>query len=155
MPNTPALIGAGITGAAALGGVSSEQRAAAERILGAVGEVVWFEDESMLDPVTAVSGSGPAYVFFFIEAMQQAALEMGLNEEQARRLAVQTFLGAARLAAASPEPASVLRERVTSKGGTTAAALASLDADQVKAGIVRALHAANARARELGDELDR
>ena len=155
MPNTPALIGAGITGAAALGGVSSEQRAAAERILGAVGEVVWFEDESMLDPVTAVSGSGPAYVFFFIEAMQQAALEMGLNEEQARRLAVQTFLGAARLAAASPEPASVLRERVTSKGGTTAAALASFDADKVKAGIVRALHAANARARELGDELDR
>lgn len=154
MPNTPALIGAGITGAAALGGVSSEQRAAAERILGAVGEVVWFEDESMLDPVTAVSGSGPAYVFFFIEAMQQAALEMGLNEDLARRLAVQTFLGAARLAAASPEPASVLRERVTSKGGTTAAALASLDADQVKAGIVRALHAANARARELGDELD-
>jgi pyrroline-5-carboxylate reductase len=109
----------------------------------------------MLDPVTAVSGSGPAYVFFFIEAMQQAALEMGLDEAQARSLAVQTFLGAARLAATSPEPASVLRERVTSKGGTTAAALASLDADKVKASIVRALHAANARARELGDELDR
>lgn len=155
MPNTPALIGAGITGAAALGGVSPGQRAATERILGAVGEVVWFEDESMLDPVTAVSGSGPAYVFFFIEAMQQAALEMGLTEAQARSLAVQTFLGAARLAAASPEPASVLRERVTSKGGTTAAALASLDADKVKASIVCALHAANARARELGDELDR
>ena len=155
MPNTPALIGAGITGAAALGGVAPAQRAAAEEILHTVGEVVWFEDESMLDPVVAISGSGPAYVFFFIEAMQQAALDMGLNEEQARSLAVQTFLGAARLAAASPEPASVLRERVTSKGGTTAAALASFEADGVRNAIVRALHAALARSRELGDELDR
>ncbi|MDH5209803.1 MAG: pyrroline-5-carboxylate reductase [Burkholderiaceae bacterium] len=155
MPNTPALIGAGITGAAALPGVSAGQRAAAELILRAVGEVVWFDDESMLDPVTAVSGSGPAYVFFFIEAMQQAAREMGLTEAQSRSLSVQTFLGAARLAAASDEPAAVLRERVTSKGGTTAAALQCFEADRVKAAIVRALHAANARARELGDELDR
>jgi pyrroline-5-carboxylate reductase len=155
MPNTPALIGAGITGAAALRGVTAAQRAAAERILRAVGEVVWFEDESMLDPVVAISGSGPAYVFFFIEAMQQAALDMGLNAEQARALAVQTFLGSARLAADSPEPASVLRERVTSKGGTTAAALASFEADGVKDAIVRALHAALARSKELGDELDR
>jgi len=155
MPNTPALIGAGITGAAALGGVSSDQRAAAERILRAVGEVVWFDDESMLDPVTAISGSGPAYVFFFIEAMQQAAREMGLTESQGRQLAVQTFLGAAQLAAGSAEPASVLRERVTSKGGTTAAALAILESDQVQRAIVKALHAANARAHELGAELDR
>jgi pyrroline-5-carboxylate reductase len=155
MPNTPALIGAGVTGAAALHGVTPEQRKAADEILHAVGQVVWFEDESMLDPVVAVSGSGPAYVFFFIEAMQQAAQEMGLNAEQARSLAVQTFLGAAQLAAASPEPASVLRERVTSKGGTTAAALASFEADGVKDAIVRALHAALARSKELGDELDR
>jgi pyrroline-5-carboxylate reductase len=155
MPNTPALIGAGITGAAALRGVTPAQRSAAEQILRAVGEVVWFEDESKLDPVVAISGSGPAYVFYFIEAMQEAALDMGLNAEQARSLAVQTFLGAARLAAASPEPASVLRERVTSKGGTTAAALASFEADKVKDAIVRALHAALARSRELGDELDR
>lgn len=155
MPNTPALIGAGITGAAALPGVSAAQRAAAELVLRAVGEVVWFDDESMLDPVTAVSGSGPAYVFFFIEAMQQAAREMGLTEAQSRSLSVQTFLGAARLAAASDEPAAVLRERVTSKGGTTAAALQCFEADGVQAAIVRALHAANARARELGDELDR
>ena len=155
MPNTPALIGAGITGAAALPGVSAGQRAAAELVLRAVGEVVWFDDESMLDPVTAVSGSGPAYVFFFIEAMQQAAREMGLTEAQSRSLSVQTFLGAARLAAASDEPAAVLRERVTSKGGTTAAALQCFEADRVKAAIVRALHAANARAKELGDELDR
>jgi pyrroline-5-carboxylate reductase len=154
MPNTPALIGAGITGAAALAGVSREQRAATEQVLGAAGDVVWFEDESMLDPVTAISGSGPAYVFYFIEAMQQAAAEMGLTGAQGRQLAVQTFLGAARLAAASDEPAAVLRERVTSKGGTTAAALASFDADGVGAAIVRGLHAANARAHELGDELD-
>ena len=155
MPNTPALVGAGITGAAALGGVSTEQRSFAGQILAAVGQVVWFDDESLLDPVTAISGSGPAYVFFFIEAMQQAALDMGLSEAQARSLAVQTFAGAAQLAAASPEPASALRERVTSKGGTTAAALASLEADQVKRAIVKALHAANARAKEIGDELDR
>jgi pyrroline-5-carboxylate reductase len=155
MPNTPALIGAGITGAAALGGVTPEQRAAAEQILRAVGDVIWFDDESKLDPVTALSGSGPAYVFFFIEAMQQAAAQMGLSEAQGRSLAVQTFLGAAQLAAASPEPAAVLRQRVTSKGGTTAAALASFETDNVKEAIVRALHAANARARELGDELDR
>jgi pyrroline-5-carboxylate reductase len=155
MPNTPALIGAGITGAAALAGVTPGQRDLAEQILGAVGQVVWFDNESLLDPVTAISGSGPAYVFFFIEAMQQAALDMGLDDAQARTLAVQTFVGAARLAATSPEPVSVLRERVTSKGGTTAAALASLEADEVRSAIVRALKAANARAKELGDELDR
>jgi pyrroline-5-carboxylate reductase len=155
MPNTPALIGAGVTGAAALAGVQPVQRSNAEEILRAVGEVVWFDDESMLDPVTAISGSGPAYVFFFIEALEQAAAEMGLDPSRARSLAVQTFVGAARLAAASPEPASVLRERVTSKGGTTAAALASLEADGVRSAIVKALHAANARSKELGDELDR
>ena len=155
MPNTPALIGAGITGAAALPGVSAEQRAAAEQILRAVGEVVWFGDEAMLDPVTAISGSGPAYVFYFIEAMQQAAREMGLDDEQARALSVQTFLGAAQLAAASNEPVEVLRQRVTSKGGTTAAALAVFETDHVKSAITKALHAANARAQELGDELDR
>jgi pyrroline-5-carboxylate reductase len=148
------LIGAGITGAAALAGGSAAQREAVGQILGAVGEVVWLDDEAQLDPVTAVSGSGPAYVFFFIEAIEQAAREMGLDEAQARRLAVRTFVGAAGLAAQADEPPSVLRERVTSKGGTTAAALASLGADDVKAAIVRALHAANARARELGDELD-
>jgi pyrroline-5-carboxylate reductase len=155
MPNTPALIGAGVTGAVALAGVSAAQREAAGQILAAAGEVIWFDDESMLDPVTALSGSGPAYVFYFIEAMQQAAAEMGLTPTQARRLAVDTFLGAARLAASAQEPVSVLRERVTSKGGTTAAALESMKTDGVQAAIVRAIHAANARARELGDELDR
>ncbi|MBK4738243.1 pyrroline-5-carboxylate reductase [Noviherbaspirillum pedocola] len=152
MPNTPALVGRGITGMAALPGVSSEQRNAADAILKAVGDTVWLDDETLIDPVTAVSGSGPAYVFYFIEAMQQAASEMGLSAEQGRRLAIATFTGAAELAAQSDEPVSVLRERVTSKGGTTYAALTSMDASGVKEAIVKAMHAAAARGRELGEE---
>jgi pyrroline-5-carboxylate reductase len=155
MPNTPALIGAGISGVVAMPTVTEEQRAAATRILKAVGDVVWLDDEAMLDPVTAISGSGPAYVFYFIEALQQAASELGLEEAQARSLAIQTFVGAARLAAQTREPIEVLRERVTSKGGTTAAALASLESDDVKEAIVRAAKAASLRARALGDEFDR
>ena len=109
MPNTPALIGQGITGMAALAGVSASQREAADAIMRAVGATVWLEDESLIDPVTAVSGSGPAYVFYFIEAMQQAAQEMGLSAEQGTQLAIATFTGAAQLAAQSAEPVSVLR----------------------------------------------
>lgn len=153
MPNTPALIGMGITGLAALSAVDTQQRRLAEAVLSAAGEVVWCGNEGQLDAVTAVSGSGPAYVFYFIEAMQQAAQELGCSEAQSRQLAIATFTGSAQLAAQSPEPASVLRERVTSKGGTTAAALASFDRDAVKAAIVRGIHAAHQRARELGDEL--
>lgn len=152
MPNTPALIGKGITGLAALEGVSAEQRAAAEAIMRAVGATVWLDDESLLDPVTAVSGSGPAYVFYFIEAMQQAAREMGLSERQGTELAIATFTGAAQLAAQSDEPVSLLRERVTSKGGTTYAALTSMEQSGVKDAIVRAMKAACARGREMGDE---
>ncbi|SMP67895.1 pyrroline-5-carboxylate reductase [Noviherbaspirillum suwonense] len=152
MPNTPALIGQGITGMAALPGVSASQREAADAIMRAVGATVWLEDESLIDPVTAVSGSGPAYVFYFIEAMQQAALEMGLTVEQGTQLAIATFTGAAQLAAQSPDPVSVLRERVTSKGGTTHAALTSMEASGVKDAIVRALRAAAERGRELGEE---
>lgn len=152
MPNTPALIGQGITGMAALPGVSAGQREAADAIMRAVGATVWLEDESLIDPVTAVSGSGPAYVFYFIEAMQQAALEMGLTVEQGTQLAIATFTGAAQLAAQSPDPVSVLRERVTSKGGTTHAALTSMEASGVKDAIVRALRAAAERGRELGEE---
>jgi pyrroline-5-carboxylate reductase len=152
MPNTPALVGRGITGMAALPGVSGEQRDAADAILKAVGDTVWLDDESLIDPVTAVSGSGPAYVFYFIEAMQQAATEMGLTPEQGRRLAIATFTGAAELAAQSDEPVSTLRERVTSKGGTTFAALTSMEQSGVKAAIVKAMHAAAARGRELGEE---
>jgi pyrroline-5-carboxylate reductase len=155
MPNTPALIRSGITGVAATAAVGDAQRAAATRILESVGQVVWLDDETMLDPVTAISGSGPAYVFYFIEALQQAALELGCSEEQARALASQTFVGASRLAAHSDEPASVLRERVTSKGGTTAAAVASLERSGVRQAIVDAVKAADARARELGLDFDR
>jgi pyrroline-5-carboxylate reductase len=149
MPNTPALIGAGITGASARPGVPQADRALAQRILEVAGQVVWFQDESMLDAVTAVSGSGPAYVFFFIEALQTAARQMGMDEAQARTFSIATFLGAARLAAESTDPVRVLRERVTSKGGTTAAALAKLQADEVDRRFIEAVFAAQARSREL------
>jgi pyrroline-5-carboxylate reductase len=154
MPNTPALIRAGITAAIARPGVTVEQHAAADLILRSVGDVLWLDDESMLDPVTAISGSGPAYVFYFIEALQEAALELGFSPEQAQRLAVQTFVGAAQLASQSPEAIATLRERVTSKGGTTAAALARFDAGSVRQAIVAGARAASARATEMGDELD-
>ncbi|KND58465.1 Pyrroline-5-carboxylate reductase [Candidatus Burkholderia verschuerenii] len=152
MPNTPALIGMGVTGLAALPGVNDASKKLASQVLEAVGEAVWFDDESMLDAVTGISGSGPAYVFYFIEAIQEAACQLGMDEAQGRALAVATFTGAAQLAAQSGEPASVLRERVTSKGGTTAAALASFDAQGVKDAIVRGALAAQARAKEMGDE---
>ena len=154
MPNTPALIGEGITGLYPLSAdVSPQDRRHAETILGAVGMTVWIQHESQMDAVTAISGSGPAYVFYFIEALQEAARELGLPVEVAQRLALHTFTGAARLAATSPDPVSVLRERVTSKGGTTEAALASMARDQVKQAIIRAIHAANERGRELGEQL--
>jgi pyrroline-5-carboxylate reductase len=152
MPNTPALIGAGITGLYAGAAVDAAQRGLAESILGAVGATLWVAEESMLDPVTAISGSGPAYVFYFIEALQQAAEEMGFPAADAKKLAVETFAGAARLAAQSQENLALLRKRVTSKGGTTEHALASMEADRVKQLIVRALHAANQRAHELGKQ---
>jgi len=155
MPNTPALIGQGITGMVAIAGVSEEHRAAADNIMKAVGQTVWLDHEDLIDPVTAVSGSGPAYVFFFIEAMQQAAVELGLSAEQGKQLALATFTGAAQLAAQSPDDVSLLRERVTSKGGTTYAALQSMEAAGVKQAIVAAVKAAAARGRELGDELGR
>ena len=153
MPNTPALIGMGITGMVASSGVHAEQKEQADAILGAVGKTVWLADEAQIDPVTAVSGSGPAYVFYFIEAMQEAARELGLSEEQGTQLAIATFTGAAQLAANSTEPVSVLRERVTSKGGTTYAALTSMEDSGVRAAIIKGIKAAAARGRELGEEL--
>lgn len=153
MPNTPALIGMGVTGMAASAGVSAAQKAAADAIMKAVGTTVWLDSEALIDPVTAVSGSGPAYVFYFIEAMQQAAVEMGLSAEQGKQLALATFTGAAQLAAQSEEPVSLLRERVTSKGGTTYAALTSMAADGVAESIIKAMKAAAARGKQLGDEL--
>lgn len=153
MPNTPALIGAGITGLYADASVDHEERAKAEKILTAVGRTVWIEDEAMMDAVTAISGSGPAYVFYFIEALEAAAANLGFDAASARSLAIETFLGAARLAESSAESVALLRERVTSKGGTTEAALKSFDADNVRAAIERAVQAANIRGRELGDIL--
>jgi pyrroline-5-carboxylate reductase len=152
MPNTPALIGAGITGLYARPEAGSEGRAQVQTILEAVGEAIWVEDEALLDPVTAVSASGPAYVFYFIEALERAAVELGLDPAGARQLAIQTFRGAAELAARSSDAPAILRERVTSKGGTTERALAALQSDRVADAIVRAVRAASERARELGDE---
>jgi pyrroline-5-carboxylate reductase len=155
MPNTPALIGMGVAGLAATGNVDAADRDLASQVLGAVGQTVWFDDEAKIDAVTAISGSGPAYVFYFIEALQEAARQLGMDEAQGRALAVATFTGAAQLAAQSDEAPAVLRERVTSKGGTTAAALASFNASSVKDAIVRGVLAADARAKEMGDELGR
>ena len=152
MPNTPALIGAGITGLFATPLVSPEQRALADQLLCAVGSTVWVEREGLLDAVTAVSGSGPAYVFYFIEALEHAARELGLSAEASARLALGTFGGAIRLAEASKDPLAVLRERVTSKGGTTAAALAHLSASEVEGLISEAVRAAARRAEEMGRE---
>ena len=153
MPNTPALIGAGVSGLYAAAAVSAAEREVAARVMAAVGSVVWVDDEARIDAVTALSGSGPAYVFLFIEALQQAAADLGIAPEEGRRLAVETVLGAARLAAQSSEPASVLRERVTSKGGTTEAALRVMAERGVKDGIVAGVMAANARGSELGAQL--
>jgi pyrroline-5-carboxylate reductase len=153
MPNTPALVRAGVTGLYALPGVDKERRDHAETILGTVGSIVWCEQEELLHAVTAVSGSGPAYVFYFIEAMQQAALELGLSTAQARQLSLETFLGAAKLAIQDRENTAVLRARVTSPGGTTERAIASLENDDVKGAIVRAIKKSYQRSRELGDEL--
>jgi len=153
MPNTPALVHAGVSGLYAGSEVGAADRKAAARILGAVGSVLWFERETDLDAVTAVSGSGPAYVFYFIEALERAARELQLPADAAHRLAIETFAGAVKLAAQSSDLPETLRGRVTSKGGTTERALQAMESDRVKDAIVRAVRAAAERSRELGDEL--
>ena len=150
MPNTPALIGKGIAGLYARPEVDAAARAEVEALFAPTGESLWVAQEAQLDAVTALSGSGPAYVFYFIEAMMLAGQQMGLDAEQARRLAQSTFAGAAALAQQSPLPPAELRAQVTSKGGTTFAAISSLDDSAVKAAFVKALHAARDRAEELG-----
>jgi pyrroline-5-carboxylate reductase len=150
MPNTPALIGQGIAGLFARPEVDAAARAEAEALFAPTGQTLWVDREADLDAVTALSGSGPAYMFYVIEAMMQAATEMGLTADQGRRLAQATMAGAAALAAASPLHPSELRAQVTSKGGTTHAAISSLDDSGVKAAFVKAIHAARARAEELG-----
>jgi pyrroline-5-carboxylate reductase len=152
MPNTPALIGKGITALVARNGVTDADRQWAGEVIATTGQFLWLEREEQLDAVTAISGSGPAYMFYFMEAMTAAGAEMGLPAEQAYRLAVATFIGAGELARASPETPEVLRQRVTSKGGTTYAAITSMDESGIKARFAKALHAARDRATEMGDE---
>ena len=155
MPNTPALIGLGQTGLYARPGVNAEDRTRIEQVMASTGQYLWVEQESLLDAVTAISGSGPAYVFYFIEAMCRSAERMGLTPEQARQLAIGTFSGAAELAHRSADAPAVLRERVTSKGGTTHAALTSMQASAVAEHFEQALEAARVRAAELGDDFGR
>ena len=152
MPNTPALVGKGMTALFARPAATAADRAAVERVIQTTGEYLWLDDETQLDAVTALSGSGPAYVFYFLEAMIQAGTDMGLEPEQARKLAVGTFVGASALAHASDEPPEVLRARVTSKGGTTYAALTSMEQAGIKQQFMHAIQAARQRAGELGDE---
>ena len=151
MPNTPALIGQGVAGLFARAAVSAADRARVEAVLVPTGELVWVAPEDALDAVTALSGSGPAYVFYLIESMLDAARRMGLDEADAKRLAVQTVRGSAALAASSTDGADVLRRKVTSPGGTTHAAMTLLEAREVKAAFVDAIVAARDRAHELGE----
>jgi len=152
MPNTPALIGRGIAGLYARPEVGAAERAAVEALLAPTGQTLWVGKEADLDAVTAVSGSGPAYLFYLVEAMIDAATQIGLSPEQGRRLALATVDGAAALALGSPLHPAELRAQVTSRGGTTHAAISALEADGVKAAFVRAIGAAHRRAQELGDE---
>ncbi len=151
MPNTPALVGLGQTGLFARPGVSTSDQAWIEHVVSTTGQYLWVQEESLLDAVTAISGSGPAYVFFFIEAMVEAGVHMGLSPEQAHQLAVGTFVGASELARSATESPAVLRERVTSKGGTTYAAITAMQASRLQDLFQDALEAARARAHELGD----
>jgi pyrroline-5-carboxylate reductase len=152
MPNTPALIGQGMTALLARPAVTTADREVVEAVVDTTGAHLWIEHEEQLDAVTALSGSGPAYVFYFIEAMVEAGTEMGLDAAQARELAIGTFVGASALAQASDESPQTLRERVTSKGGTTSAALTAMTNSGVKQQFKQAMQAARERAAELGDE---
>lgn len=149
MPNTPALLGVGITGLYANAACSAAQRDGASALLEAVGPVVWIDDETHMDAVTAVSGSGPAYVFLLAEAMQAAGVAQGLSPEAARALVQQTLLGAATMLVKSDEPADVLRARVTSPGGTTQAAVEAFEAGGLRELVARAIAAATERGRQL------
>lgn len=152
MPNRPALIGAGVTAAYASAEVEPAERRSVERVLSAVGPLVWLDDEAQMDAVTAVSGSGPAYFFLLVEALEDAGAALGLPRATARLLAVHTALGAGRMAAESADSPAVLREQVTSRGGTTGAALAILEAADIRGLLNRAVAAAERRSAELARE---
>ena len=149
MPNTPALLGAGVTGLFATAGVSAEQRTQADEVLASAGRTVWIDDEARMDAVTAVSGSGPAYVFLLAEAMEAAAIAQGLPADAARTLVVQTLLGASRMLDESGEAPAELRRRVTSPNGTTQAAIESFQGEDFEAIVARAIDAATRRGQAL------
>ena len=149
MPNTPALLGAGVTGLHANAAVDHAGRERAQGLLASTGETVWIADEALMDAVTAVSGSGPAYVFLLAEAMEEAGRAQGLPAEAARALVLQTLLGAARMLTESGEPPAELRRRVTSPGGTTQAAIEAFEAGGLRPLVASAIEAATVRGREL------
>jgi pyrroline-5-carboxylate reductase len=153
MPNTPAQIQLGVSALYALPQVNRHQREIAELIMKAVGKTLWLDDETKMDAVTAISGSGPAYVFYLIESLEKAALELGLNNDQAKLLSIETFVGACLLAHQTGEDPSHLRAQVTSKGGTTEQAIISLEAAHVKQAIIDAAKAAARKSHDLGDQL--
>lgn len=152
MPNTPALVGKGMTGLFARPEVDAQGKALIETVIGSTGELSWVDKETHLDAVTAISGSGPAYVFLFLEAMTQAGVDMGLSAEQSYKLAVATFAGGSELAARSSESAEVLRQRVTSKGGTTYAAITHMQEQKLPEHFIEAMRKAQIRAQELAAE---
>ncbi|HET7161971.1 MAG TPA: pyrroline-5-carboxylate reductase [Rhodanobacteraceae bacterium] len=154
MPNTPALVGAGASGLCANRNVDDDQHALAERLLGAAGIVRWIDDEAQMDTVTALSGSGPAYFFLLVEVMEDAAVQLGLPRETARALAAQTCLGAGHMLADGKETAAILRKRVTSPHGTTAAALDAFERGGFSKLVEQALTAAQRRGAEMSAELD-
>lgn len=155
MPNTPALIGAGASGLMALDGVGERDRKIADQLLKSVGQTVWVDNDDEIDAVTALSGSGPAYVFLFLQSLIESGVRLGLTPEQARTLALATVDGATQLAGLSPEDLGTLRQRVTSEGGTTAAALAVLEHEGFAPTLQNAMQAAYSRAAELADEFSR
>jgi len=152
MPNTPAMVQSGATAMYANPYVTDDQRSIAESILRAVGIIIWVDDETMMDAVTALSGSGPAYIFLFLEALQNAGRELGFSGETAYLLALQTVFGAAKMALESQEDAATLRQRVTSPGGTTERAINTLHEGGFEKLVSKALHAAAERSRELAKE---
>ena len=152
MPNTPALVGQGMTGLFASAGASADDRAVIDALLAPTGQRMWLEQEALIDSLMAISGSGPAYVFYFIEALVRGGVELGLTAEQSKILAAQTFAGAAALVQGSSEAPEVLRQRVTSKGGTTHEAIVIMQQHGVEQAIVAAMHACAARGRELAEQ---
>lgn len=155
MPNTPAMVGKGVSGLYAAANVGEADRDAATRIMQAVGTTTWLQQESGIDDITSVSGSGPAYVFYFIESMIEAAVQAGFSDDEARRLVIATFDGAVELARQSPLPVATLRQNVMSKGGTTERAIFRFEAEGVKQAIIAGAMDCRARSVEMGEELSK